>query len=64
MVSVIKSPLNIGRHMPRDRHQRGWVEETGKRLRKYKGHYYVYVIDADGKERRKHREADLGLKAT
>lgn len=49
--------------MPRDRHQRGWVEETGKGLRKYKGHYYVYVIDADGKERRKHREADLGLKA-
>jgi hypothetical protein len=37
MVPVIKSPpnfyfTNIGRHMPRDRYQHGWVEETGKKV--------------------------------
>ena len=53
MVPVIKSPpsfnlKNIGRHMPRDRYQHGWIEETGKKVKKWKGHYYVYVLTLDG----------------
>lgn len=49
--------------MPRDRHQRGWVEETGKRVKKWKGHYYVYVALEDGSEVRRHRSVVLGLKS-
>ncbi|HEV2380877.1 MAG TPA: tyrosine-type recombinase/integrase [Terriglobia bacterium] len=64
MVPVIQSPLNIGRHMPRSRHQDGWVEETGKRLRKWKGHFYVYRTDSNGQETRHHRAVILGLKAS
>ena len=45
--------------MPKERHQNGCVEEVGKRVKKWKGHYYTY--DADGK--RHHRSADLGKKA-
>src|SRR5437762_3514990 len=67
MVPVIESPpyshlKNIGRHMSRDRYQHGWVEETGKKVKKWKGHYYVYVLTIDGKEKRKHRSVVLGLK--
>ncbi len=53
----------IGRHMPRTRHQEGWVEEVGKKVRKWKGHYFVYVRQADGAEKRSHRAVVLGLKA-
>ncbi len=49
--------------MPRDRYQRGWVEETGKRLRKWKGHYYVYVRQPNDSEKRCHRAEILGLKS-
>ena len=49
--------------MPRDRYQHGWVEETGKKVKKWKGHFYVYVVTADGKEKRKHRSVTLGLKS-
>jgi hypothetical protein len=47
------------RSMSRERHQNGWVEEVGKKVKKWKGHYYVY--DADGK--RRHHSADLGKKS-
>jgi hypothetical protein len=40
-----------------------WVEETGRRAKKWKGHFYVYVCGPDGSERRKHRAVTLGLKA-
>lgn len=63
MAPVLKSPLNIGRHMPRSRHQRGRVEERGKRVRKWIGHYYVYEMNEAGKEERKHKAEILGLKA-
>ena len=67
MVPVIKSPpsfnlKNIGRHMPRDRYQHGWIEETGKKVKKWKGHYYVYILTVDGKEKRRHCSEMLGLK--
>jgi integrase len=45
--------------MSRERHQDGWVEEVGKKVKKWKGHYYTY--DAGGK--RHHHSADLGRKA-
>jgi len=60
---MIKSPFGIGRHMSRERHQRGWVEETGKHVIKWKGHYFVYEQQLDGTEIRKHRAPILGLKA-
>ncbi len=47
------------RSMSRERHQDGWVEEVGKKVKKWKGHYYTY--DADGK--RHHHSADLGKKS-
>ena len=49
--------------MPRDRHQNGWVEETGKKVKKWNGRYYVYLKQSDGAEHRKHRSVILGLKA-
>jgi integrase len=63
MVSMIESPLGIGRRMPRERHQYGWAELTGKRTQKWKGHYYVYEQQLDGSEKRRHRAVILGLKA-
>ena len=49
--------------MPRDRHQQGWVEETGKKLKKWRGHYFVYVRSSDDREIRKHRVVTLGPKS-
>ena len=49
--------------MARDRHQKGRVEETGKSVKKWKGHYYVYLKQPDGAERRRHRAVILGPKA-
>jgi len=48
--------------MPRNRHQRGYVFETGKRPKKWKGSFYVYVSKEDGTEVRQHREVTLGLR--
>jgi integrase len=48
--------------MPRERHQEGWVEEVGKKTRKWRGHYFIYVRSAD-REVRKHRIVTLGLKS-
>lgn len=53
----------MGVHMSRDRHQEGWVEETGKKIKKWKGHFYIYRTGTDGKERRHHRAVIIGLKA-
>lgn len=49
--------------MSRDRHQAGMVEETGKRTKKWRGHYYVYVREIDGSERRVHKAVVLGRRA-
>jgi integrase len=63
MVPVIKSPIGIGRRMPRERHQHGRVERVGKLVKKWKGHYYVYERQLDGTEKRRHRAVLLGLKS-
>jgi len=47
----------------RTRHQDGWVEERGRRQKKWYGHYYVYERDESGKERRKHVGITIGEKA-
>jgi integrase len=47
----------------RTRHQEGWVEERGGRIRKWYGHYFEYVTDEQGKETRRHRGVYLGEKA-
>jgi len=39
------------------------VEERGGRLKSWYGHYYVYEIDAQGNEVRKHRGVNLGEKS-
>lgn len=52
----------LGRHMPRDRHQKGYVRLVGKTVKKWKGFFHVYVV-ADGQERRKKTAVILGEKA-
>jgi hypothetical protein len=49
--------------MPRPRHQQGWVEEVGKQVKKWRGHYYVYLRREDGSEQRCHKTVTLGPKA-
>lgn len=49
--------------MPRDRHQNGRVEEVGKRIKRWRGHYYIYTRQADGTEKRRHKTVSLGLKS-
>jgi integrase len=58
--SILKA---VGRHMSRDRYQGGRVELVGKRVKKWRGHYYVYEKQADGTEIRRHRNILLGFKA-
>jgi len=49
--------------MGRDRYQEGRVVLVGKRVKKWRGHFYVYQKLADGSEIRRHRNIFLGLKA-
>lgn len=49
--------------MARDRCQQGYVEEIGKKAKKWRGHYFVYVRSEDDEDVRKHRVVTLGLKA-
>jgi integrase len=56
---------SLGRHMSRDRMQRGYIEDTGKTGAKHprwKGHFYIYERQADGREKRVHKSVDLGPK--
>jgi hypothetical protein len=46
----------------RTRHQDGWVEERGGRVRKWYGHYFVYTRDETGKETRHRVGVSLGRK--
>ena len=36
----------IGRHMPKARHQRGFVEEVGKRVKRWKGVYMQPIAES------------------
>lgn len=48
--------------MGRARYQRGRIEEYGTPVRKWKVHWYVYLVGADGKERRFHKNRLIGKK--
>jgi integrase len=49
--------------MGRDRFQEGRVALVGKRVKKWRGHFYVYRKQTDGSEIRRHRNIPLGLKS-
>jgi integrase len=59
----VRSILKAGLHMARDRYQEGRVVLVGKRVKKWRGHFYVYQKLADGSEGRRHRNIFLGFKA-
>ena len=49
------------KHMQtRTRHQDGRVELRGGKVQKWYGHFYIYEVDAMGKETRRHRGVYLG----
>lgn len=48
--------------MARPRYQRGFIEETGKIVSKWKVHWYVWITDDDGNEDRRHRSRVIGRK--
>lgn len=58
---VLKSPVGIGRHMPRDRHQVGWLHRSPYKRAKWYGEYFIYRRNRAGEEVRIHRTAILGL---
>jgi integrase len=60
---AVGSILKAGRHMSRDRYQEGRVVLVGKRVKKWRGHFYVYQKQEDGSEIRRFRNIPLGLKA-
>lgn len=62
-VISVGSILKAGRHMGRDRYQEGRVALTGKHIKKWRGHFYVYEKQPDGTEIRRHRNVALGLKS-
>ncbi len=53
----------IGRRMSRTKHQRGSVELTGTRVKKWRGQFRVYVQQPDGLEKVRRRKVVLGLKS-
>ncbi len=57
-----QTPLALFRR-GRERGQNGRVEIVGKATRKWKGHFYIYEIQADGSEVRKHRVVMLGSRS-
>jgi integrase len=58
--SILKA---LGKHMGRDRYQEGSLVMVGKRVKKWRGHFYVYRRQVDGSEVRRFRNVLLGLKA-
>lgn len=53
-----------GRKRLRTRHQDGWVQKRGRNPRTWYGHYYVYELQPDKTEKRRHRGITLGDRAT
>jgi hypothetical protein len=51
---------SLGRHMPRQRYQRGSLRKVGKTRRMWEGLYHVYVKASGGAERRLPRTKILG----
>jgi integrase len=53
----------LRRKRMRTRHQDGWVELRGTRVKRWYGHYYTYMRDESGNEVRRHVGVQLGEKA-
>jgi integrase len=51
---------SIGKHMPRERYQRGSLKKVGKRSKVWEGLWHVYVRQPDGNEKRLPRTKVLG----
>jgi hypothetical protein len=49
--------------MGRDRYQEGSLVLSGKRVKRWRGHFYVYRKHKDGREVRHFRNVFLGFKA-
>lgn len=49
--------------MGRDRYEEGSLVIVGKRVKKWRGHFYVYEKQADGSDKRRFRNVLLGLKS-
>jgi hypothetical protein len=54
---VLKS---IGKHMARQRYQRGTLRKVGKRIKQWQGEWYVYLRTPEGGEERRRRTRILG----
>src|SRR5262249_11683663 len=50
----------IGRHMSRERYQRGSLKKVGKTRKMWRGRWHVYVKQPDGPEKLCKREKILG----
>ena len=61
--SPIPNFTEIGRHMPRTKYQRGSVELTGTRVKKWRGQFRVYLQHPDGRPTSRRRKVILGLKS-
>ena len=55
--------LKLRRKQMRTRHQDGWVELRGRKVKRWYGHFYIYERDEHGQEKRRHRGIYLGDKA-
>jgi hypothetical protein len=53
-------PRAVGKHMPRERYQRGSLSKIGKRTKVWQGLWHVYVRQPDGTEKRLPRTKVLG----
>jgi len=58
---VLKSPIQEGARklVSRERYQRGCIQKVGKRRKMWKLHWHVYKLQANGKEKRRHRSKTL-----
>lgn len=63
MTSESLAPAGAVRRRSRTTRQEGWVEEVGKKVRSWRGHYFVYSVSADGTKKRQHKVINLGPKA-
>ena len=60
---LFKSPSGAGRRKSRTTRQEGWVEEVGKKVRSWRGHYVLYSVAPNGTKKRQHKVVNLGSKA-
>src|ERR1035441_10204411 len=63
MVSIVQSPVGIGRTMGRSRYQQGTVKLVGKRVKRWRGRWHSYTVDVEGVEQRHNHTQTLGLKS-